>query len=145
MRISPLILKMSSTCLLQVLNEALPLKLNEDQLVYRQNQCQIIIIGEGYPQLRQTLLYPLAPLIPLAHIPAQASQGFVWIARKGKRSTPDMPSLKEVMRSPEASEWKEAMQREYGTWKLVERPTDQHVLTAKWVFKRKRDIDGNIK
>ena len=43
------------------------------------------------------------------------------------------------------------MQREYdalienGTWKLVERPKDQHVLIAKWVFKRKRDIDGNIK
>ena len=43
------------------------------------------------------------------------------------------------------------MQREYdalienGTWRLVDRPTDQHVLTAKWAFKRKRDIDGNIK
>ena len=43
------------------------------------------------------------------------------------------------------------MQREYdalianGTWKLVERPADQHVLTAKWAFKRKRDIEGNIK
>lgn len=41
------------------------------------------------------------------------------------------------MRSSEASKWKEAMQTEYdalianGTWKLVERPTDQHVLTAK--------------
>ena len=87
----------------------------------------------------------------LAHVPAQASQGFVRIARKGKRSTPDLPSLKEAMQSPEASEWKEAMQREYdalienGTWKLVKRPTDQHVLTAKWAFKRKRDIDGNIK
>lgn len=32
-----------------------------------------------------------------------------------------------------------------GTWKPVERPTDQNVLTAKWAFKRKRDIDGNIK
>ena len=87
----------------------------------------------------------------LTHVPPQASQGFVRIARKGKRSTPDEPSLKKAMQSGEAAEWKEAMQREYdalianGTWKLVERPADQHVLTAKWAFKRKRDIEGNIK
>ena len=47
------------------------------------------------------------------------------------------------MRSSEASKWKEAIQTEYnalianGTWKLVERPTDQYVLTAKWAFKCK--------
>ena len=40
------------------------------------------------------------------------------------------------MKSAEAGEWKEAMQRKHdallenGTWKLVDRPTDQHVLTA---------------
>lgn len=32
-----------------------------------------------------------------------------------------------------------------GTEKLVERPTDQYVLTVKWAFKCKWDIDGNIK
>ena len=32
-----------------------------------------------------------------------------------------------------------------GTWELVERPTHQHVLTGKWAFKRKRNINGQIK
>ena len=99
-----------------------------------------------HSQASQTLFH-----YALTHTPPQASKGFVRIARKGKRSTPDLPSLKEAMRSSEASEWKEAMQREYdalienGTWKLVDRPIDQHVLTAKLAFKRKRDIDCNIK
>lgn len=43
------------------------------------------------------------------------------------------------------------MQKEYdaliknGIWKLVNRLTNQHVLTTKQTLKRKRDIDGNIK
>ncbi len=43
------------------------------------------------------------------------------------------------------------MQTEYdtlianGTWKLVERLTDQHVLISKWASKRKRDIESKIK
>lgn len=55
------------------------------------------------------------------------------------------------MQSNKANKWKEAMQREYdalianGTQKLVERPANQHILTAKWAFKRKQDIEGNIK
>ncbi len=87
----------------------------------------------------------------MAHVRAQASQGFVRVARKVKRSTPDLLSLKEVMQSNEASKWKEAMQTEYDTlifnrtWKLVQCPTDQQILIAKWGFKRKRDIDNNIK
>ena len=73
----------------------------------------------------------------LTNIPAQASQEFVRIARKGKSSTPDQLSLKKAMQSGEGAEWKEAMQREYdalianGTWKLVGHPADHHVLTAK--------------
>lgn len=42
----------------------------------------------------------------LTYIPAQASQGSVQIVRKGKYSISDMPSLKEVMRSPGISGWK---------------------------------------
>lgn len=84
-------------------------------------------------------------------MPPQASRGFFQIARKGKRSTPDEPSLKKALQSGEAAEWREAMQREYdalvgnGIWKPVDRSTDQHVLKAKWALKRKRDTDGNIK
>ena len=83
--------------------------------------------------------------------PPQAFRGFVRIARKAKRLTQDELNLKEAMQTSEASEWRSVVQREYdglienGTWKLVDRPTDQHVLTAKWAAKKKRDIDGNIK
>ena len=99
-----------------------------------------------YLQASQTLFH-----YTLTYTPPQASQGFVRIARKKKCSTPDLLSLKEAIRSPETSEWKEAIQKEYdalienSTWKLVDRPTDQQVWTAKWAFKRKQDIDGNIR
>ena len=62
-----------------------------------------------------------------------------------------MPSLKDTFRSSEANVWKEAMRVEYkallanGTWVLVDRPKHQHVLTGKCAFKRKRDINGDIK
>ena len=55
------------------------------------------------------------------------------------------------MSGGEVEEWKKAMQVEYdalisnGIWKLVDRPLDQHVLTAEWIFRRKRDIERNIK
>ena len=79
-------------------------------------------------------------------------KGFVRIARKKtKASTPDIPSLKDAMASSKKDEWKIAMEIEYeallanGTWELVDRPTHQHVLTGKWAFKRKRDINGQVK
>lgn len=88
----------------------------------------------------------------LNHSEEQSTRGFVRVARKkAKGSTPDMPSLKDALRSAEADAWKEAMKVEYeallanGTWVLVDRPKHQHVLTGKWAFKRKRDINGNIK
>ena len=87
----------------------------------------------------------------LSHIDKQEPGGFVRIARKAKTSKPDFPTLKQAMNGGEVEEWKKAMQVEYdalisnGTWKLVDRPSDQHVLTAKWAFRRKRDIEGNIK
>ena len=79
-------------------------------------------------------------------------KGFLRVARKKtKASTPDMPSLKDAMASSEKDEWKRAMEIEYevllanGTWELVERPTHQHVLTGKWAFKRKRNINSQVK
>ena len=47
-------------------------------------------------------------------------------------------------------EWKKAIQIELdalkaaGTWELVERPTDTNVIDSKWVFRFKKDADGNI-
>lgn len=62
-----------------------------------------------------------------------------------------MPSLKDALKSDEADVWQEAMKVEYkalianGTWVLVDCSKDQHILSGKWAFKRKRDINGSIK
>ena len=62
-----------------------------------------------------------------------------------------MLSLKNALKSDEADAWREAMRVKYealianGTWVLVDCPNYQHVLSGKWAFKRKRDINSNIK
>lgn len=59
-------------------------------------------------------------------------------------------TYKEAMESPEAEEWRQAMQKEITTlesfpaWNLVPRPKNRHVLRGKWVFKRKLYPDGSI-
>ena len=78
----------------------------------------------------------------LSHPKKKATCGFVRVARKkAKVSTPDMPSLKDALKSNEANAWREAMRVEYealianGTWILVDRPKEQHILSSKWAFK----------
>ena len=67
----------------------------------------------------------------------QVSGAIVWIAQKRKVAKPDLPTLKQALSGGEADEWKKAMQVEYdalilnGTWRLVDRPSDQHILTDK--------------
>ncbi len=82
----------------------------------------------------------------------QASCGFVRVAqKKAKASTPNMLSLKNALKSDEADAWREVMRVEYealipnGTWVLVDFPNHQYILSDKWTFKRKKDINGNIK
>ena len=59
--------------------------------------------------------------------------------------------MKNALKSDEADAWREGMRVEYealianGTWVLVDCLNHQHVLSGKWAFKRKRDINGNIK
>ena len=59
-------------------------------------------------------------------------------------------TLKQAMASPHWPEFKKAMQTEYdslvhnNTWELVPTPTNQRVLTGRWVFKIKKDRFGNI-
>lgn len=95
--------------------------------------------------------YFLSPESQIKHT-STPIQGFVRIARKkAEVSTPDEPSLKDAMASSEAEKWQEAMEIEYeallanGTGELVNRPTHQHVLAGKSAFKKKRDINGQVK
>ena len=59
-------------------------------------------------------------------------------------------SYKQALRGPQATEWEAAIKTEYdslvsrNTWKLVPRPAGRKLVDSKWVFKLKRDSDGNI-
>lgn len=59
-------------------------------------------------------------------------------------------TLEEVMRSPDRDKWVEAMNEELkaikanDTWSLVDLPQNKKAIGTKWVFKLKRDTDGNI-
>ncbi len=82
----------------------------------------------------------------------QVSRSFFRVAqKKAKASTPDIPFLKNALKSDEADALREAMRVEYealianGTWVLVDCPNHQHVLSGKWAFKQHRDINSNIK
>ncbi|BEJ13710.1 hypothetical protein CspHIS471_0308840 [Cutaneotrichosporon sp. HIS471] len=59
-------------------------------------------------------------------------------------------SVAEAMAGPDAEKWRDAMRREIeqfnnkNTWVETTLPDRRRAITAKWVFKRKRDADGNI-
>ena len=59
-------------------------------------------------------------------------------------------SFEEAMSSSEAPLWKEAIQSEIDsilqnhTWELVNLPPSCKPLGCKWIFKRKRKVDGSI-
>ena len=59
-------------------------------------------------------------------------------------------TLEEVMTSPDRDKWVEAMNEELksiranNTWVLVDLPQSKKAIGTKWVFKLKRDVDGNI-
>lgn len=58
-------------------------------------------------------------------------------------------SLKEATEGPERHSWETAVEEELEalranrTWEIVDRPASGCTLTAKWVFTKKRDIQGN--
>ena len=62
----------------------------------------------------------------------------------------DPQSFEEAMNSPEAAQWKEAMDKElasmesFKVWVLVQLPAGARTLKCKWIFKRKFDKDGHV-
>ena len=69
---------------------------------------------------------------------------------KSDKNNEEPTSRKQALKTSEASQWIEAMQEEYNsltknkTWSIVNYNKDQHVLSGKWVFKRKIGPDGKI-
>ena len=59
-------------------------------------------------------------------------------------------SYNEALDSPYSDKWKEAMESEHGsllrndTWDLVERPEGVNVVGSRWVYKVKRNAEGEI-
>ena len=59
-------------------------------------------------------------------------------------------TYKEAVNSTESLMWKEAIKSEIDsilhnhTWELVDLPSGCKPLSSKWIFKRKRKVDGSI-
>ena len=62
----------------------------------------------------------------------------------------DEPTLKEALGGGERKEWIEAIEAELNqieklhTWDLIDAPHGTNVIPSRYVFRRKRDADGNI-
>ena len=67
-----------------------------------------------------------------------------------KEDVQEPKSYNEAVNSPQAENWRKAMQTEYNslmdnnTWTLVNEPEDQQVLPGKWVYKVKYGADGQV-
>ena len=73
------------------------------------------------------------------------------LAKGQDNEGPDEPqTLREAMLSPYWEHWKNAMEVEYEslmdneTWTLETAPSDQKVITGRWLFKLKKDRYGQI-
>src|SRR5450755_1228046 len=72
------------------------------------------------------------------------------LAKTHGTKDPNAPSYKETIESPEAHLWRQAVQKELNnhetrkTFTLVRPPANRKILTGKWVFKRKRNENGEI-
>jgi hypothetical protein len=60
------------------------------------------------------------------------------------------PTYEEAQSRSDWPEWKKAILAELnslkaaGTWELVERPSITNIVDSKWVFRVKKDAEGNI-
>ena len=56
----------------------------------------------------------------------------------------------EAISNPNSSKWSDAMDAKMRSlernhvWELVELPTERKIISSKWVFKLKKDEDGNV-
>lgn len=59
-------------------------------------------------------------------------------------------TAEEALSGPQTAEWKTAMKeelntlREMNTWRVIKRTEVQNIVSCKWVFTLKRNVDGNI-
>ena len=71
------------------------------------------------------------------------------VAEMAKSEALGLSSLAEAKHHPDWSDWEYALAeelttlRESGTWE-IEPPPGANIVRSKWVFKAKKDVDGNI-
>ena len=59
-------------------------------------------------------------------------------------------TIQEVYGRPDRSQWEEAMKEELeklirrSTWKIVPKPEGSNIVGSKWVFRLKKDTNGNV-
>lgn len=75
--------------------------------------------------------------------------GFVMFSNESIEAG-DPFTVEEALNGPDADFWKKAMKEEYDalmenkTWYLTNLPANRKAIDSKWIFKTKRDADGNI-
>jgi hypothetical protein len=98
---------------------------------------------------------PAAPELPRAHnfplVPRMQDGNTALLAADPAANIIAEPStFKEAMASPQGDLWLAASNDEYAsllandTWDLLEPPPGTNVIPCKWVFKVKRDANGNV-
>ena len=73
-----------------------------------------------------------------------------WVARTAYQEIVEPATYEAALASPQSKQWKNAMDSEYeslianGTWTLVSNPPGVQPIPTKWVYKVKRDGEGNL-
>ena len=77
-------------------------------------------------------------------------EGVTMAAKMAESEALEPSSLAEAKHHPDWSDWEYALAEELttlheaGTWELVEPLPGVNIVRSKWVFKAKKDVDGNI-
>ena len=65
-------------------------------------------------------------------------------------SASDPKTYKQAMKLPDSAKWKEACDAkvaslvENSVFQVVDRPASHHIITSKWVFKKKKGLSGAV-
>ena len=65
-------------------------------------------------------------------------------------SVDEPQTVKQAMKTGEWKQWQAAMNEELQshvqnkTWSIVRRTNDMNVIGSRWIFKKKKDVDGRV-